>query len=159
MPLPVAVLLSQARNELQLNQEGLAVRLESSLRTVQRWETGRGTPSPWQLHALADAVRATNPQLAADLDAWAPRPAPAVVAHVPPPAPVPPLPPPPPPIPASVLVDSVVCAAAEAMGQSPQAMRPALLAAFARAHETGLAHAAIVAVLAPPKKGKAGAGG
>jgi len=49
-----------------------------------------------------------------------------------------------------VLVDSVVCAAAEAMSLSPQAIRPAVLAAFARARDAGLSLDAVVDVLAPP---------
>ncbi|MDP9001553.1 MAG: hypothetical protein M3O46_15745, partial [Myxococcota bacterium] len=36
------------------------------------------------------------------------------------------------------LIDAVVCAAAEALDVSPRAVRPALLAAFARASELGL---------------------
>jgi hypothetical protein len=36
------------------------------------------------------------------------------------------------------LVDTVVCAAAEALGVPPPAVRPALLAAFQRAREVGL---------------------
>jgi hypothetical protein len=75
-----------------------------------------------------------------------------------------------------VLVDSVVCAAAEAMSLSPQATRPSVLAAFARARDAGLTLAAVVAALTPPphppppppaepapeatpSKGKAGKGG
>jgi len=70
----------------------------------------------------------------------------------PPPAPPPevvvaPLPPEPPPLPAHVLVDSVVCAAAEVMAVAPQTLRPLLLAAFARAHEARLTAAEVVAVL------------
>jgi hypothetical protein len=56
-----------------------------------------------------------------------------------------------------VLVDAVVCAAAEAMSLSPQAVRPAVLAAFARARDAGLTLDAVVEVLAPPptpEKGK-----
>ena len=89
---------------------------------------------------------------AAQIDEWAPRP---VAAAAPPeptaPAPSPPVvPPPSPPVPAVVLVDSVVCAAAEAMALSPQAVRPAVLAAFVRARDAGLAPDAVVAVLSPP---------
>jgi hypothetical protein len=74
----------------------------------------------------------------------------------------------PPAIPAGVLVDSVVCAAAEAMQVAPQAIRPAVLAAFARARDAGLTTDAVVAVLTPPppptpevapSKGKGGKGG
>ncbi len=60
--------------------------------------------------------------------------APPLAAQAAPPAP--PLPPPPP-LPDAV-VDSVVCAAAEAMQMMPRDVRPGLLAAFAKAREIGL---------------------
>jgi len=92
----------------------------------------------------------------------------ALLESVPPvlPQPVGP-PPPPPPIAAVLLVDAVVCAAAEAMSLSPQAIRPAVLAAFTRARDAGLTLDAVVAVLAPPStpekaaplNGKGGKGG
>jgi len=50
-----------------------------------------------------------------------------------------------------VLLDSVVCAAAEAMGVAPQAARPAVLAAFARAKEAGMTMEGVIAGLAPAK--------
>jgi hypothetical protein len=56
-----------------------------------------------------------------------------------------------------VLVDSVVCAAAEAMSLVPQAIRPAVLAAFTRARDARLTPDAVVAVLAPPAARKKGA--
>jgi hypothetical protein len=52
-------------------------------------------------------------------------------------------------IPAHALVDSIVCAAAEAMGLPPQALRPALRAAFSRAEEIGISVQAVLGVLAP----------
>jgi hypothetical protein len=177
MPTPVPLLLVLSRETLHLNQLGLAQVLGSSLRTVQRYEARRATPAVWELHRLADAVRPHDVDLASQIDEWAPRPAasaaPATVSTVVEPTapPVPPAPPPapaPPPVPAGVLVDSVVCAAAEAMALSPQATRPAVLAAFARARDAGLTLDAVVAVLAPPtpvepeaapSKGKAGKGG
>jgi DNA-binding XRE family transcriptional regulator len=136
------ILIVQARQALLLNQEELADRVGSSTRTVQRWEVGRSAPAPFHIHALADAARALDPALAAQLDAFAPR-APAKAAD---PAPAPALAPSTP-----VLVDAIVCAAAEAMGVSPQAVRPALLAAFARARDVGLDADSVAAVLAPPE--------
>jgi hypothetical protein len=88
-------------------------------------------------------------------DRWAPRPKPppSLAAAQPPPLAAPPALPP---IPAAVLVESVVCSAADAMALAPQAVRPALLAAFARASEARLAPEAVVAVLSPkPPAGKA----
>jgi hypothetical protein len=171
MPSPHALLVLLSRQALGLNQAGLADLLGSSLRTVQRWEAGRSTPYSWNLEKLADAVRPHNPELASKIDVWAPRPAPPAPPGMPvaaapmasPPPPLPPPAPPPPVIPAGVLVDAVVCAAAEAMTAAPQAVRPAVLAAFARARDAGLTVDGVLAVLAPPPpaepvaaKGKAG---
>ena len=154
MATPVPLLLVLSRETLHLNQAGLADLVGSSLRSVQRWETRRATPYAWELHRLADAVRPHNAGLASQIDEWAPRPAPPappVIASAPvlPAAALSPPPPLPPAIPAGVLVDSVVCAAAEAMSLSPQAVRPAVLAAFARARDAGLTLEAVVGVLAP----------
>jgi transcriptional regulator with XRE-family HTH domain len=168
MPRPIPLLLVLSREQLSLTQEQLATLVGSSLRTVQRWENKRSTPSPWNIHALADAVRSHDETLAAELDAWAPRPKPPE-APLPPPAPAliampspmaPPPPPPPPPIADDVLVDAVVCAAAEAMELTPRAIRPAVLAAFRRASDARLTAEAVVRVLSSvkePAKGKSGA--
>jgi DNA-binding XRE family transcriptional regulator len=165
MATPIPLVIALSRETLTLNQLKLAKLVGSSLRSVQRWEAGRGSPAPWHFHRLADAVRPHDADLASQIDVWAPRPAPpppAVTAPpvLPAPAPPPPPPPLPAPVPAGVLVDSVVCAAAEAMALSPQAIRPAVLAAFARARDAGLTMDAVVGVLAPPPppgKGKGGA--
>ena len=169
MATPVPLLVVLCREALGLNQAELAARVGASLRTVQRWETRRATPHAWDLHRLADAVRPHDADLASQLDVWAPRPgppSPTAIASAPAepatppvlPAPaLPPAPPLPPAVPAGVLVDSVVFAAAEAMSLSPQAIRPAVLAAFARARDAGLTLDAVVEVLAPPptpEKGK-----
>jgi hypothetical protein len=74
------------------------------------------------------------------------------IVRPPPPAAPPPLPAPPQPALGSV-VDSIVCAAAEAVDLSPGAIRPALVAAFARARELGLGVEAVEGALA----GKGGA--
>jgi transcriptional regulator with XRE-family HTH domain len=152
MARPFPVLSLEARAALHMSQREFAGAVGSSLRTVQRWETRRSEPASFQIHRVADAVRPHDPELAAELDELAPRPTPP-----PPPVPqvlappLPPPPPPPPPLPATVLLDSVVCAAAEAMTLAPQALRPALLAAFARAKEAGLSMEAVIEGLTPPK--------
>jgi hypothetical protein len=159
MPLPLPVLLARSRLHLRFNQQQLAEFTRSSLRSVQRWETGVSSPSHPQVHLVADAVRPLDPQIAAALDAFAPRPPPPPAAVV---APLPPPTPPPPPVVAiapHVLVDSVVCAAAEAIAVSPQAMRPAVLAAFTRAGEAGLTFEAVLGVLAPARTEEKGAKG
>jgi hypothetical protein len=170
MATPLPLLLVLSRETLSLNQLGLAKVLGSSLRTVQRYEARRAHPQVSELHRLADAVRPHDADLASQIDVWAPRPAPPappVTASAPAgiaaapvlPAPVLPAAPPlPPPVPPGVLVDSVVCAAAEAMSLSPQAVRGSVLAAFARARDAGLTMDVVVEVLAPPpapEKGKA----
>jgi hypothetical protein len=148
---PVMRLLFEASSALHLNQRKLAALMGTSLRTVQRQVNGKAPVYPRHLHAVADAVRSVRPDLAAQLDARAPRaapPAPPQAAPVPPPqgragdVPMP------------VLIDSVVCVAADAMGATPSAIRPALLAAFARAHLLKLAPDAIAAGLAPPEPAK-----
>ncbi len=180
MPHPLPLLLVLCRAALRLDQLELSNLVGSSLRTVQRWENSRAQPSPWHLHRLADAMMPVNPQLAAELDELAPRPKPppppvvepAPLPDAPPPPlpgppplpapptppspPEPPPPPPPPPIPDEVLVDAVVCAAAQAMSLVPQAVRPAILAAFTRARDARLTPEAVIAVLSPPSVGKSG---
>jgi transcriptional regulator with XRE-family HTH domain len=114
---------------MRWNQRQLGEVAGVSLRTVQRWETQRSRPVPAEIHRIVDAARPTLPALADELETWSPRPKPP-----PPPAP----PPAKPAMASAVLLDSVVCAAAEAASLTPQAMRPAVLAAFARAREAGL---------------------
>jgi DNA-binding XRE family transcriptional regulator len=145
-PPSLAALFTRAHYTLRLTQEEIGQRLGFSKRTAQRIAAGRSRPSNENIQRLADMVRSEDAALAAELDRWAPRPKPPpplVVAQPPPP------PPAPPPIPVAVLVESVVCAAADAMGLVPQAVRPALLAAFARASEARLAPEEVVAVLSP----------
>jgi hypothetical protein len=150
MPRPKSVLSAETRQALGLNQQELADLVGSSLRSVQRWETRGGAPHPSHLQAMADAVRPHDPELAAEIDAWAPRPAPVVTTGAPAvrPAPSPPA------VPMPVLIDSVVCAAAEAMSLAPQALRPALRAALLRAKEAGLTMEAVIEGLAPAAMGK-----
>jgi hypothetical protein len=149
--LPLVYLTVRSRELLHLNQQMFADHVGSSLRTVQRWEAKRGAPPRDVILWMADAVRSIDPEIAAHLDVYAPRPMPP-----PPPEPAkpieapPPPAPPPPPLPQHVLVDSVVCAAAEAMGVTPQAIRPAVLAAFARSCEARVAPEQIVATPSPP---------
>ncbi len=175
-------LVWQARRFMHVTQKELAQALgTSSLRTVQRWEAGHGQPSPREYQVMADAVRAENPDLAALLDARAPRPvvvpapaAPAASAVPDPPA-VAPAPDPSaapgspggpehrpaaaePRVSPALLVSAVVCAAAEAMALPPQAVRSALRAAFACALEAGLSLEAVVDALSrgePPHEAHA----
>jgi hypothetical protein len=135
-----------------LNQTKLAALVGSSKRTVQRWDD-HSHPSYDVLRQLADMVRSEDPALAAEIDRHAPPPPAPPVAAPPAPVAAPAVLSPAPsaaPVPDVVLVDSVVCAAAEAMGVVPHAVRPALLAAFSRARDARLSVDVVVASLAPP---------
>jgi len=142
MPRPLPLLLVLAREDLGMNQMKFASLVQSSQRSVQRWESNLAIPAAHHMHLLIDTIAPRAPALAAELAEWAPRPPPVaqhveaparVVEHVEP-SPVPlrsrvaP----------QILVDAVVCSAADAVSLLPNAIRPALRAAFARAHEVGL---------------------
>ncbi len=163
MPIPpniknpsLALLLTFAQRSLSMTQKELGDALVVSKRTIQRWQSGRTRPYTGEIHRLVDLLAPVDADLSTRLDAWAPRPKPPPPAPPPapppppPPPPLPPPPPPPPPIPPLVLVESVVCAAADAMGLVPQAIRPAVLAAFTRARDARLDAGTVVDVLAPP---------
>ncbi len=153
MPRSVPALLFEARKALNVNSQGaLGTLLGSSERSGQRWERGKAAPMREQLHQLAALVFPRDAGLAAEIAAATgstleqleivrPSPPPAV------PAP-PPLPPPPPPPDPVHIVDTVVCAAAEAMQLMPDAIRPALRAAFRRARLAGLSVEAVDTALA-----------
>jgi DNA-binding XRE family transcriptional regulator len=137
-------LLGDARRALSLNQAQLAELLESSKRTVQRWETKRGAPYPDTVAKLAAHVHPHDAETAADLAATIGQTLESLGIVVPPPpvppppAPLPAPPPGPPPMPRDLAVDAVVCVASDAMGAMPAAVRGGLLAAFRRARQLGL---------------------
>jgi hypothetical protein len=134
---PLSVLLFEARRALHMNRQDIGQAIGWSYRTIVRWE-GRQTDvySP-SLLKIVPRVHAVDPQLAAEIAmacgsslarlgigaapapnvAAAPQQAPVSVEH---------------------LADSVACAAADAMHAAPEAVRPALLAAFRRARELGM---------------------
>jgi DNA-binding transcriptional regulator YiaG len=66
-PVMTVPLHFEARHALSMNQRMLAEFLGLSSRTVQRWDAGKGHPSPIEWHKLARATHATNPELAARL--------------------------------------------------------------------------------------------
>jgi len=134
-------LVAEAQRVLGHTQETLGKMLGLSRRTVSRWGNHSSGPTPGNLHALARAVHPRDPALAAKLARAggetlerlglvkpAPPPAPPVTATAPP-RPFPPT---------RLVVESVVCAAAETMQASPAAVRGVLRAAFARARALGL---------------------
>jgi hypothetical protein len=153
-----------SRAALATTQRELGAQLGISRRTAQRW-TRDGTPGH-MVAPLARLVHARDPELATRMVAALGMTLGAAGIAVPdPPAPSPPsvraaaAPP------LEGLVDAVVCAAADAMDQTPQEVRPGLLAAFCRAQEIGLTMEAIEGVLRarlriaePPPPARATAG-
>lgn len=141
-------LLVHAQQALGCSQEQLGSVAGVSRRTVTRWISDGSCPNIVEWAHIARAVypkdRALCERIAKamgesliTLGLEAPAPPP------PPPAPVllnptPPGPPPRPFPPTNDLVDSIVCAAAEAIGSPPGSMRPALIAAFDRTASLGL---------------------
>jgi transcriptional regulator with XRE-family HTH domain len=134
-------LVLRAQEALGLTQERLGEMLGVSRRTVTRWIARDSCPSNGDLHALARAVHPTNAELAVMLAQEGGQtleslgiltPAPPVEPKelpVPAPRPFPPT---------RLLVESIVCAAAESMNAPPVSVRDALRSAFARARGLGL---------------------
>ncbi len=113
-----------------------------SRRTVQRWDAGQGSPQSLELEQMARSVHAKDRQLAHELAQMAGSSLEALglATLAPPPGPT-----------LAHLVDSVVCAAADAGGVLPRDVRPILLAAFRSAREMGLDWATVERHLSPPQ--------
>jgi hypothetical protein len=141
---PISALLSLAQLALGLNQAKLGKLLGGvTRRTVWRYQGGRSVPAPMHLHALAGHVFPIDAALAEAiaLASGATLESLGLVLPPPPqnaPPPAPPAPSPIDPKQARLLVDAIVCAAAESLDVSPRSVRAVLYAAFARAKETGL---------------------
>jgi hypothetical protein len=153
---PTDVLLARAHMALGMSQGQLGGALGVSRRTVSRWYKRGALLGMSQLHALARLVHARDPQLAAEI-AWTASEtleSLGIVAPPPPPSPPPAAPPPPPPLPTNLVVDAVVCAAAESLGMAPTAVRAALFAAFKRTRELRLRLEDVEAALAPAPSGR-----
>jgi hypothetical protein len=145
-------LITKAQLALGMSQERLGREVFGcSRRTMTRWVQGRNGPL---LRQWADLVRAVYPRdraLAVEiatamgeslvslaLEAAPPAAAQAGAAAARPAPPV------------SDLVDSVVCAAAEAMSLTPQVARPGLVAAFDRVASVSLTLDEVRAAMRPP---------
>ena len=140
----VHLLFHRARAALHLTQVDLAEALGASRRTGQRWDADKSYPSNAQLRDLAKRVHPVDPKLASEIAASMDTTVETLGLVPPPPAPsAQPSPPPLPAPPVASVVDSLVCAAAEAMDIVPRAVRPALLAAFTRARELQLTFEAV----------------
>ena len=133
--------LFRVQKALKVNQKRLAEILQCSPRTVIRYYQRGGFLLPSKYEKLATLCHPHDRALAAELAARAGKTLIDLGLERPPPPPLPPPAPAPPPRPAHAprhLVDSIVCAAAEAMQSPPHAMRPALTAAFERAIALGM---------------------
>jgi DNA-binding XRE family transcriptional regulator len=161
----VAPLMGRARNVLGLTQKSLGEALDASQRTAHRWETGKATPTVSTIRHLAQLVFPHDPALATELagaasatlaDLGLVRPA----AHPPAPSlpqPAPPPPPAPPPLPVRLVVQAVVCVAADELVAAPSTVRRALQAAFRCARELGLSVEDVEKALGPEPQEKAAA--
>jgi transcriptional regulator with XRE-family HTH domain len=164
----VVKLLGRSRLALKITQKELADLLGVARRTISRWESRAGVPSPEQLRGLARAVHPHDAALAAELaaegdatlEALGLRPqalpapgAPGAPSHAPAPAsgglPSRPFPP------VGLLIDSIVHVAARALdGQDPSrdpigAVTTVLRVAFARASALGLTVGEVERALSP----------
>jgi len=147
-----------------MTQAELADAMGVSSRTIIRLEKGHASLVPDQARELAGLVREEDEELADELlavmgvgaddgvagelvGALEALPAPAPAPGEPAAAPAPRGPAP------KHLVDAVLFAAADAVDMVPRAVTPAVVAAFKRAHELGLAIEAVVDGLATRSKG------
>jgi hypothetical protein len=139
----VTELLMESRRVLGVGSQGaFGELLGASRRTGQRWERGHAFPGSRDLERLARLVFAKDPALAARIAQAAGTTLERLELVHPAPPPAAAAPPPPPPDPVHI-VDTVVCAAAEAVDMKPPQIRPALIAAFRRARLAGLSVEAI----------------
>jgi transcriptional regulator with XRE-family HTH domain len=113
-------MLTQCQFALHLTQEELADLIGVSKRTIQRWQDRGCNITPAQAEALASALRPVRPDLA-DQVLELGRQAATEMRLV-----------------TDEVLASILQAAASAGGVSPDAVRPAVRAAFAHAAELGL---------------------
>jgi hypothetical protein len=159
IPGPAAhALVVRATSTLGLLQGDLATLLGVSRRTLQRHFASHIMPYSEHLHTLARAVYPRDAALAAELAAEGGKTLEqlGIVRPAPPPQPAPPAVPSAPvllprkPPPTRLMVESIVCAAADTMQTPPAAVRDVLRAAFARARGLGLTVEEIDDALSPP---------
>jgi|SRR5579872_2795260 len=151
-PKTISPLVTRAQLTLELTQRTLGELLGSSMRTAQRWAAGQATPAPNQLKQLAIAVHPRDAELAASIGATIGETLESlglVIARAPELPPAAPAPPTPSPELTLLLVEAVVCAAAEALDASPRVVRAALLAGLERAQNAHLTVEAMLDALRP----------
>ncbi len=128
---PKSVLVMETRRVLGLSRDQLGDLLQTSKRTVARWEGGQSTIHSADLFELARRVHPHDTALAEALSIAGGATL-ETLGIVPPPAPPEPAAPA---IPGHILVDAIVCAAADALKAVPETVRASVLAAFRRARE------------------------
>jgi transcriptional regulator with XRE-family HTH domain len=132
MPLDSAALLVQCQFALGLTQKELGDLLGRDRRTIQRWQEKGFVPLPDLARTLAQALKPVRPDLAEQVIELGGR-----VTMGLPRSPA-----------TAETVDGILRAAADAVGTSPEAIRPAITAALLKAEEIGVDVSAIVAGLA-----------
>jgi hypothetical protein len=146
--------LWRLQKTLHMSQKQLGELMGCSSRTIIRYYAGGGTLLPPTYEKLARACHPHDRAFAAELASRAGKTLVEMGLERPP------APPPPPPVPARPLptprhlVDSIVCVAAEATQMAPQAMRPALMAAFERVVALGMTAEEVLGAMAPAKATK-----
>lgn len=126
---PNGALIIEARRTLALNRDEFGALFGASKRTVARWEAGESSVSGEVLFPLARQVYPRSANLAEEIALAGGATLEKLGVVVPPPAPVAP------PLPAHVLVDAIVCAAADALKAVPETVRASVPASFRRARE------------------------
>jgi DNA-binding XRE family transcriptional regulator len=132
----------RSRKLLKLTQKELALKTGFAQRTLVRWEGGSAHFDPSSALKLAPHVYPVDRDVAAELVAYAGQTLVSAGLEAPPP-PAPSAEPPPPPTvtPPEILlalVESVVCAAADAAESTPKAVRASVHLVLRRAHAIGL---------------------
>jgi hypothetical protein len=150
-------LLTRASGALGMTQAEFGQLFGVSRRTMIRWQGGHNGPPFHEWVTLVRHVYPRSRALAVEIATELGETLVTLGVEAPPAPATPPAPPggplrPAPPV--GDLVDSIVCAAAEAIATTPQAVRPALLAAFERAASVGLAMDEVRAALKPVVKTK-----
>jgi len=135
-------LIVLAQRALGMSHDAFGTALGSSKRTAARWAQGSSQPTIDQVRRLAALVYPRDAELSAQLATAAGETLESLGIVAPTPVAAPVLaaspPPPEPPLPATLVVQAVVCAAADALQVPPSAVRGALLAAFRMARELRL---------------------
>jgi transcriptional regulator with XRE-family HTH domain len=133
-------LVVQCRLALQLTQQQFGDMVGCTKRTIQRWEERGALVLVGQAHAIAVALRGSHPELAQQVAASMDMTLDQLAAYQPDSGASPRMDP----------IESIVYAAAEAMGITPDVARPGVAAAFERARELDVTVYTVANRLAPP---------